>query len=64
MRKQFLDLAGWHFDMDEISAGVYEVVGEDEGGHRVSATGTDLDALLDQCKNAALRVAATLSGKA
>lgn len=56
MRKQFPELPGWHFDMDEVSAGVYEVVGEDKAGHRVSAHGTDLDALLDQCRNEAVRV--------
>ena len=30
--------------MDEVSAGVYEVVGRDAAGHVVSAKGTDLEA--------------------
>lgn len=56
MRKRFPDLPAWHFDMDEISAGVYEVIGRDEIGHCVSAKGIDLDALLEQCQREARKI--------
>lgn len=53
MRKQFPDLPAWRFDMDEVSAGVYEVIGRDSAGHVVSAKGIDLDSLLEQCRREA-----------
>ena len=56
MRKQFPDLPAWHFDMDEVSAGVYEVIGRDSAGHAVSAKGTDLDSLLEQCRREARKI--------
>jgi len=57
MKKTFSELPAWSFDMDEVSAGVYEVVGTDNSGHRVSAKGTDLDAALENCRQQALRIA-------
>jgi hypothetical protein len=56
MKKQFADLPTWVFDMDEVSAGVYEVTGRDTTGHQVSAKGTDMDALLEQCRREAKRI--------
>jgi hypothetical protein len=53
MRKQFPDLPTWHFDMDEVSAGVYEVIGSDGLGHVVRAKGTDLELLVEQCRREA-----------
>jgi hypothetical protein len=46
------------FDLDEVSANVYEVIAEDCHGHRVSATGIDPDALLEQCRTDVLRMVA------
>lgn len=56
MRKEFPDLPAWHFDMDELSAGVYEVVGRDKTGHCVSAKGTNLDFLVEQCRQEARKI--------
>ncbi len=44
MRKTFPDLPNWSFDLDEVSANAYEAIGIDKYGHRVSYTGTDLEA--------------------
>jgi hypothetical protein len=56
MKKTFTELPAWSFDMDEVSAGVYEVVGSDSSGHRVSAKGTDLDAALEDCRKQAMQI--------
>ena len=37
MRKTFPDLPEWCFEIDEVSSGVYEVIGRDMAGHCVSA---------------------------
>ena len=50
------DLAGWTFEVEEVSAGVYRVQGVDEHGRSVQATGTDPDKLLGECKKAAARL--------
>ena len=62
MRKTFPDLPSWSFDLDEISANVYEAIGTDKRGHRVSYTGTDLEEILNQCKCAAKEIEDTLQG--
>ena len=49
------ELPGWSIQVDEVSAGVYRVVGIDEAGRRFEATGTNPDALLDECKRYAAR---------
>lgn len=56
MKKQFAELPEWKFDMDEVSAGVYEVLGRDRAGRSVSAKGTNLDLLLEQCRREAMRI--------
>jgi hypothetical protein len=56
MKKQFPDLPTRNFDMDEVSAGVYEVIVRDDGGHTVSAKGGDLDSLLEECRKAARKI--------
>jgi hypothetical protein len=58
MKKTFPDLPGWAFDMDEVSASVYEVVGRDRQGHCVSAKGVDLDVILDECRKKSARISA------
>lgn len=50
MKKTFPDLPGWQFEMDEVSAGVYEVTARHRAGHCVSARDTDLEAALQQCR--------------
>jgi len=60
MNKTYPELPKWEFELDEVSASVYDVVGTDKSGHRVSSKGTDLDALIEQCKKDAKEIEATL----
>ncbi len=39
MKQKFSDLPNWIFEMEEVSAGVYEVVGRDPIGRSVSKRG-------------------------
>jgi hypothetical protein len=59
MKKRVTELPTWQFEIDEVSAGVYEVVGKDDLGHRVFAQGTDPDSLLAQCRSDAARLTPT-----
>ena len=54
--KTFPDLPAWSFEIEEVSHGVYEVVGSDQQGHRVHAKGTDVDTLLQECYASAQRI--------
>ena len=56
MKKRYAELPAWEFELDEISAGVYEVIGRDKAGHRVSAKGVDLDSLVEQCRKDAREI--------
>ena len=56
MIKLFPDLPKWTFEMDEVSAGVYEVVGKDKSGRQVQSKGTDLEVLLQECRRKALEL--------
>jgi len=56
MIKTFPKLPEWKFELDEVSAGVYKVVGTDKTGRTVSSTGTDLEELIEQCKKDALAI--------
>ncbi len=56
MNESFDDLPGWLFEVDEVSANVYEVTGTDRAGHRVQMKGTDPDALLDDARKAAFKI--------
>ena len=40
MKKRFPDLPAWYFYVDEVSAGIYEVIGRDAAGNVVSAKGS------------------------
>lgn len=65
MSIRFEELPGWQFRVDEVSAGVFRVVGSDAMGHRTVAEGLDPDALLYDCRLAAAEIAeaAARSGK-
>ena len=54
--RTFPDLPDWRFETDEVSASVYKVVGRDSADRTVSATGTDPEALLQQCLEDARRI--------
>jgi len=56
MRREFEELPGWTFGIDEVSAGVYEVIGRDDLGHLVTAKGVDLDVLVEECRQEALAI--------
>ena len=42
MPREFKELPGWSFAIDEVSAGVYRVLGRDLAGRTVEATGPRL----------------------
>ncbi len=56
MIQVFPELPEWKFDVDEISAGVYEIVGTDGVGHRIQLRGTDPDALFAEARLSASRI--------
>lgn len=43
------DAPGWSFDVDEVSANVFQVKGSDLSGRTVEMTGTDPDELIEKC---------------
>jgi hypothetical protein len=63
MAQKFLELPGWTFSVEEVSAGVYEVAGRDGLGHRVTAKGVDPDALLAECRRDAARLVSQVAGR-
>ncbi|MFH1870117.1 MAG: hypothetical protein ABIG36_05790 [Pseudomonadota bacterium] len=44
------DLPGWSFDIDEVSAGVYQIMATDKKGRRIFKTGIDPAALIEECR--------------
>lgn len=47
---------GWSFQVEEVSAGVYQVTGTDRAGRRVTLTGTEPEEVLEECKRNAMRI--------
>jgi len=47
------DLPGWLFEVDEMSANVFKVIGRDKAGRTIEKTGLDPDVLLEECKASA-----------
>jgi len=60
MKKKYSDLPAWCFDLDEVSASVYRVVGTDNEGRVVTVTGEDLENVVEQCKTRAEEIESTL----
>jgi len=58
MKKTYPELPRWVFEVDEVSANVFQVIGTTKSGHQVSATGSDLDELIEQCRNDARNIEA------
>lgn len=56
MRKTFDDLPNWTFDLDEVSAGVYKVVGSHLQGCSLEAKGIDPNDLMERAINDARRM--------
>ena len=63
MTREFPDLPDWRFTIQEVSTGCYRVEGHDDQGHQVSTTGTDVEAVLNQCKRYAVDVARSPKGR-
>ena len=56
MKQQFDDVPEWTFEINEVSANVYLVVGTDTAGHRVERKGTDPDELLLDARRGARKI--------
>jgi len=56
MAIEFTEPSGWSFDADEVSAGVFRAVGFDRFGRKIEKTGTDPDALIEACRQDAIRM--------
>ena len=54
MKYVFPALIEWTFDLEEVSANVYEVTATDGVGRRVQFKGTDPDLLLEEAKSTIL----------
>jgi hypothetical protein len=54
LKKVFEDLPGWSFDVDERSAGLYEVIASDRRGRRFSMIDADPWVLLERGHKEAL----------
>jgi hypothetical protein len=50
MKRTYLDLPHWEFNIEEVSAGVYRVDAMSTQGHKVSKTGIDVNELINECK--------------
>jgi hypothetical protein len=57
VKQSFLEVPGWTFEVEEVSANVYEVTATDVAGRRVQVKGTDPDALLEDAKKSARTIA-------
>jgi hypothetical protein len=56
MAHQFPELKGWTFDAEEVSANVYRAFGRDVQGRSVEAMGLDPNALIEKCRQAAIKM--------
>ena len=56
MKQSFDDVPGWTFEIEEVSANVYEVTGTDSAGRRVQMKGTDPDVLLEDARKSARKI--------
>jgi hypothetical protein len=54
VKERFDEVPDWEFESDEVSAGVYKVVGTASDGRRVEMIDTDCDALVKRARLAAL----------
>lgn len=63
MPRKFPELPDWTFEVEERSAGVYEVTATESHGHRVRMIGTDVEAMVSECREIAARMAVRLVGR-
>ena len=53
MIKIYPELKNWSFDINEVSAGVFEIIGLNKLGGSISLKGIDPEDLLARCKKEA-----------
>ena len=53
MKKEFPELPGWSFEIEEQAAGVYHVTATEKGGRTFDMKGADRDLLLSECREEA-----------
>jgi hypothetical protein len=63
MSIELKELPGWTFDVDELSANVFNVIARDSAGVRFEKSGTDADALLEEAEQYARKVTAEKKSK-
>ncbi len=56
MSIKFKELPDWHFNADEISAGIYKASAIDSQRRSVEKIGMDPEILLQQCREEALEI--------
>jgi hypothetical protein len=57
VKKEFPELPGWSFEIEEQPAGVYHVTATEQGGRTFDMKGTDRDLLLTECREEAAALA-------
>ncbi len=62
MNKTYKDLPEWVFELDEISANVYKVIGMHNSGYEISAIGISLEDIIEQCKSDAKEIELSIEG--
>ena len=62
MKHSLRDVPGWTFEIEEISANVYEITATDGFGHRVQAKGTDPDELIEGARTSARAIGNAAEG--
>lgn len=50
MKRNFPDLVGWSFEVEEVSAGAYRVQVTDDKGRQVSKFGLNPEKLIEECR--------------
>ena len=53
MKKEFPEVPGWSFEIEEQSAGVFHITATENGVRTFDMKGTDRDALLSECREEA-----------
>jgi hypothetical protein len=53
MKKEFAELPGWSFEVEEKPVGVYRVTATETGGRTFEMEGTDRESLLIDCREEA-----------
>ena len=59
----FLGTPGWQYEVEEVSANVYQVTARNVAGPKIEAIGTDVEQLLEECRENARRMSADLEAK-